>query len=92
MDMNDKKTNTSIPLKYLMRGTISNMKPKGIHLSAMISYPHCNKIFNGSIETVTEETDMKQIKYGSCVPFAVGERSKYYCAVELCIYCCGLKI
>ena len=92
IDMNDEKANTSNTLKALMWGPIGDMKPKGIHLSAMITYLHCNKMFKGCFETVTEGADVKRIKYGSCdVPFAVGERSKYYCALELCIYCCGLE-
>ena len=92
INMNDKKTNKLNALTTLMRGPIGNMKAKEIHLSAMISYLHCNKMFKVCFETVTGGADVKQIKYGSCdVPFSVGERSKYYYALELCIYCCGLE-
>ena len=57
--MNYKKTNISNILKALIQVPIDNMKSKGIHLSAMISYLYCNKMFKGNFETLKEVTDVK---------------------------------
>ena len=75
-----------------MQGPIGDTKSKGIHLLAMIYYLHCNKMLKESFATATDGADVKQTKYGNCnVPFLVRERSKYHCALELCIYCCCLQ-
>ena len=73
--MSNKKKNTLNVLKDLIKVPISDMKPNLIHLSSMISYLHCNKMFRGNFKIVKEGADVKRIKYGSCdIPFAVGEK------------------